>query len=298
MASSRGRGLGPGVRRAWGVGAARPGRAGRGPAAARSASAPGVFFLPFALPSLFLWPSGERASGRVGLSCCWSSAATLPEVLVPRAENAVRELGLELLFPVLATGTVTGKALETETYSVTPAEKGDGTCCCHKGISCLATETVTGRALEAETYNTALAEKVDGTCCCVTTHKGVDECTSIQEPVKAANAPTAWEVISASACRVMSPPWMAPAVLADQRARTCFSNIVNGSCAQELLDRFTRRQSCCESDRCWALGSVLEMCPVRGSGKHFAEDKLPLMLPMEQSRPSEQSFTCPCDSGG
>ncbi|XP_075269563.1 fibrillin-2-like [Opisthocomus hoazin] len=96
----------------------------------------------------------------------------------------------------------------------------------------------------------------------------------------------------------MSPPWMAPAVLADQRARTCFSNIVNGSCAQELLDRFTRRQSCCESDRCWALGSVLEMCPVRGSGKHFAEDKLPLMLPMEQSRPSEQSFTCPCDSGG
>jgi len=40
------------------------------------------------------------------------------------------------LFPVLATGTVTGKALEAETYSVTPAEKGDGTCSCittHKG---------------------------------------------------------------------------------------------------------------------------------------------------------------------
>jgi len=44
----------------------------------------------------------------------------------------------------------------------------------------LATETVTGRALEAETYNTALAEKVDGTCCCVTTHKGNKEDPCVQ----------------------------------------------------------------------------------------------------------------------
>ncbi|XP_075294670.1 uncharacterized protein LOC142363531 isoform X2 [Opisthocomus hoazin] len=40
---------------------------------------------------------------------------------------------------------------------------------------------------------------------------GADECSSIQEPVKAVNAPTAWEVISVSARGVMSPPRMAPA---------------------------------------------------------------------------------------
>ena len=36
---------------------------------------------------------------------------------------------------------------------------------------------------------------------------------SSQEPVKVVNAPTAWEVISASARGVMLHPWMAPAVL-------------------------------------------------------------------------------------
>ncbi|NXN74071.1 FBN2 protein, partial [Himantopus himantopus] len=54
----------------------------------------------------------------------------------------------------------------------------------------------------------------------------------------------------------------------DQRASTCFSNIVNGRCAQELPGRFTKRQCCCESGRCWAIGSVPEMCPVRGSDEH------------------------------
>uniref|UniRef100_A0A8C3JSM0 Fibrillin-2 n=1 Tax=Calidris pygmaea TaxID=425635 RepID=A0A8C3JSM0_9CHAR len=53
----------------------------------------------------------------------------------------------------------------------------------------------------------------------------------------------------------------------DQRASTCFSNIVSGRCAQELPGRFTKRQCCCESGRCWAIGSVPEMCPVRGSGE-------------------------------
>ncbi|KAK4816339.1 hypothetical protein QYF61_015653 [Mycteria americana] len=53
----------------------------------------------------------------------------------------------------------------------------------------------------------------------------------------------------------------------DQRASTCFANIVNGRCAQELPGRFTKRQCCCESGRCWAIGSVPEMCPVRGSGE-------------------------------
>ncbi|XP_009870381.1 PREDICTED: fibrillin-2-like, partial [Apaloderma vittatum] len=54
----------------------------------------------------------------------------------------------------------------------------------------------------------------------------------------------------------------------DQRASTCFSNTVNGRCAQELPGRFTKRQCCCESGRCWAVGSVPEMCPVRGSDEH------------------------------
>ncbi|NXJ06223.1 FBN2 protein, partial [Odontophorus gujanensis] len=53
----------------------------------------------------------------------------------------------------------------------------------------------------------------------------------------------------------------------DQRASTCFSNLLNGRCAQELPGRFTKRQCCCESGRCWAIGSVPEMCPVRGSGE-------------------------------
>uniref|UniRef100_A0A8C3CZ55 Fibrillin-1 n=1 Tax=Cairina moschata TaxID=8855 RepID=A0A8C3CZ55_CAIMO len=55
----------------------------------------------------------------------------------------------------------------------------------------------------------------------------------------------------------------------DQRASTCFSSLVNGRCAQELPGRFTKMQCCCESGRCWAIGSVPEMCPVRGSGNGF-----------------------------
>ncbi|KFO85864.1 Fibrillin-2, partial [Buceros rhinoceros silvestris] len=54
----------------------------------------------------------------------------------------------------------------------------------------------------------------------------------------------------------------------DQRATTCFSSILNGRCAQELPGRFTKRQCCCESGRCWAIGSVPEMCPVRGSDEY------------------------------
>ncbi|XP_061331610.1 fibrillin-2 [Pezoporus flaviventris] len=54
----------------------------------------------------------------------------------------------------------------------------------------------------------------------------------------------------------------------DQRASTCFSSIVNGRCAQELPGRFTKRQCCCKSGQCWAIGSVPGMCPVRGSDEH------------------------------
>uniref|UniRef100_A0A803XPW0 Fibrillin-2 n=1 Tax=Meleagris gallopavo TaxID=9103 RepID=A0A803XPW0_MELGA len=61
----------------------------------------------------------------------------------------------------------------------------------------------------------------------------------------------------------------------DQRTSTCFSNLVNGRCAQELPGRFTKRQCCCESGRCWAIGSVPEMCPVRGSGEWSGNGFLP-----------------------
>ncbi|KAK6492730.1 fibrillin-2 [Huso huso] len=54
----------------------------------------------------------------------------------------------------------------------------------------------------------------------------------------------------------------------DQRVGTCFSSLVNGRCAQDLEGRFTKLQCCCESGRCWALGSVPEMCPVRGSDEY------------------------------
>lgn len=39
----------------------------------------------------------------------------------------------------------------------------------------LATETVTGKALEADIYNAVPTEKVAGTCCCVTASKGNKE---------------------------------------------------------------------------------------------------------------------------
>uniref|UniRef100_A0A4W3HSE0 Fibrillin-2 n=1 Tax=Callorhinchus milii TaxID=7868 RepID=A0A4W3HSE0_CALMI len=55
----------------------------------------------------------------------------------------------------------------------------------------------------------------------------------------------------------------------DQRAGTCFSSLANGRCAQELNGQYTKMQCCCESGRCWALGSVPEMCPIRGSGENF-----------------------------
>ncbi|XP_063820322.1 fibrillin-2 [Pseudophryne corroboree] len=54
----------------------------------------------------------------------------------------------------------------------------------------------------------------------------------------------------------------------DQRSGICFSSLVNGHCAQELTGRFTKMQCCCEAGRCWALGSIPELCPVRGSDEY------------------------------
>ncbi|XP_045904598.1 fibrillin-2b isoform X2 [Micropterus dolomieu] len=51
----------------------------------------------------------------------------------------------------------------------------------------------------------------------------------------------------------------------DQRMGTCFSALANGRCAAELNGQYTKMQCCCDTGRCWALGQIPEMCPVRGS---------------------------------
>lgn len=54
----------------------------------------------------------------------------------------------------------------------------------------------------------------------------------------------------------------------DQRVGTCFSALANGRCAAELSGQYTKMQCCCDTGRCWALGQIPEMCPVRGSGEY------------------------------
>ncbi len=55
--------------------------------------------------------------------------------------------------------------------------------------------------------------------------------------------------------------------LTDNRVGTCFSSLANGRCASELSGQYTKMQCCCDTGRCWALGHIPEMCPVRGSGE-------------------------------
>nr|XP_015220808.1 PREDICTED: fibrillin-3 [Lepisosteus oculatus] len=38
-----------------------------------------------------------------------------------------------------------------------------------------------------------------------------------------------------------------------------------GNCASELTGQYTKMQCCCDTGRCWAVGQIPEMCPVRGS---------------------------------
>uniref|UniRef100_A0A8C2EZW0 Fibrillin 2b n=1 Tax=Cyprinus carpio TaxID=7962 RepID=A0A8C2EZW0_CYPCA len=51
----------------------------------------------------------------------------------------------------------------------------------------------------------------------------------------------------------------------DHRVGACFASLANGRCASELSGQYTKLQCCCDSGRCWALGHIPEMCPVRGS---------------------------------
>ncbi|KTG04443.1 hypothetical protein cypCar_00020287, partial [Cyprinus carpio] len=54
----------------------------------------------------------------------------------------------------------------------------------------------------------------------------------------------------------------------DHRVGTCFSTLANGRCASELSGQYTKMQCCCDTGRCWALGHIPEMCPVRGSDEY------------------------------
>lgn len=62
----------------------------------------------------------------------------------------------------------------------------------------------------------------------------------------------------------------------DQRVGTCFSALANGRCAAELNGQYTKMQCCCDTGRCWALGQIPEMCPVRGSGECLGPGPLKL----------------------
>uniref|UniRef100_A0A8D0D984 Fibrillin-1 n=1 Tax=Sander lucioperca TaxID=283035 RepID=A0A8D0D984_SANLU len=73
----------------------------------------------------------------------------------------------------------------------------------------------------------------------------------------------------------------------DQRVGTCFSALANGRCAAELSGQYTKMQCCCDTGRCWALGQIPEMCPVRAfvsyaipgnSEGHFSVGKHILIL--------------------
>ncbi|XP_048475821.1 fibrillin-2-like [Rhincodon typus] len=82
----------------------------------------------------------------------------------------------------------------------------------------------------------------------------------------------------------------------DQRAGTCFYSLTNGRCAQEQTIRYTKMQCCCESGRCWALGSVPEMCPIRGSDEYrrLCIEGAPVVQGVPQHGPnSRQGFDTP-----
>ncbi|XP_059498675.1 fibrillin-2 [Stegostoma tigrinum] len=82
----------------------------------------------------------------------------------------------------------------------------------------------------------------------------------------------------------------------DQRAGTCFYSLTNGRCAQEQTIRYTKMQCCCESGRCWALGSVPEMCPIRGSDEYrrLCVEGAPVVQGVPQHGPhSRQGFDTP-----
>ncbi|XP_053097505.1 fibrillin-2 isoform X2 [Pangasianodon hypophthalmus] len=46
-----------------------------------------------------------------------------------------------------------------------------------------------------------------------------------------------------------------------QHTGSCFTAVLSGRCAQEMSGRHTKAQCCCTRGRCWAQGTVPEICP-------------------------------------
>lgn len=99
------------------------------------------------------------------------------------------------------------------------------------------------------------------------------ECDVLQAPHRY-NTDIVWDTMmncSVHCDNYSLPPCSSDTVNAflplDQRVGTCFSALANGRCAAELSGQYTKMQCCCDTGRCWALGQIPEMCPVRGSGK-------------------------------
>lgn len=76
------------------------------------------------------------------------------------------------------------------------------------------------------------------------------------------------KVESSPSCQLILFPLMHFLFSLDQRVGTCFSALANGRCAAEQSGQYTKMHCCCETGRCWALGQIPEMCPVRGSGEY------------------------------
>uniref|UniRef100_H2LL33 Fibrillin 2b n=1 Tax=Oryzias latipes TaxID=8090 RepID=H2LL33_ORYLA len=83
-----------------------------------------------------------------------------------------------------------------------------------------------------------------------------------------------------------------------QRVGTCFSALANGRCAAELNGQYTKMQCCCETGRCWALGQIPEMCPVRGSNETIDVCKHLTNLCLNgRCIPTASSYRCECNMG-
>ncbi|TKS74624.1 Fibrillin-1 MP340 [Collichthys lucidus] len=78
------------------------------------------------------------------------------------------------------------------------------------------------------------------------------------------NAPTLQVATCAPVHEVTSPAQMAPNVSISALAPVS-PLCLTVRCAAELTGQYTKMQCCCDTGRCWALGQIPEMCPVRGS---------------------------------
>lgn len=66
-------------------------------------------------------------------------------------------------------------------------------------------------------------------------------------------------VLFTSRCVVLCPS-------SDIRSGYCYTSVLNGRCANQNSQPMSKIQCCCDSGRCWADGSLPEMCPIPGTG--------------------------------